>query len=249
VSGLFGNTDCQATGEPDGAEQALLAQWRGQLPPAVFGPMARPPRTDGGGSLRENLRQAQRLLAEAGWAWRDGALRNAQGQAMVLEYLDSNESGARVVTPWMRNLDKLGIGLKFRPVDFALYQQRLQKFDFDITSMAFAGTHSPGQEYADLFGSLAARTEDSGNFSGLAHPAVDALIAAMTRAKTREALLPACRALERVVVHSHVLVPQWSATTHRLAWSPRRLVRPPQMPPYTQAPEAWAIDTWWSAAP
>jgi microcin C transport system substrate-binding protein len=99
--------------------------------------MTVPPRTDGDSSLRANLRRAQQLLKEAGWEVRDGALRNAKGQAMVLEYMDSNEGGVRtVVTPWMRSLEKLGITLRFRSVDFALYQQRLQKFDFDITSMA-----------------------------------------------------------------------------------------------------------------
>jgi microcin C transport system substrate-binding protein len=246
VNGLFGNTDCQATGEPSAAELALLSRWRGQVPDAVFGPMAQPPRTDGGGSLRANLLQAKQLLAQAGWVYRDGALRNAQGRAMALEYLDSNENGARVVTPWMRNLEKLGIGLRFRPVDFALYQQRLQKFDFDITSMAFGGTHNPGQEYADLFGSKAADTEDSGNFSGLKSPAVDALIRAMTGARTQQELLPACRALDRVVTHSHVLVPQWSAGTHRMAYSVVRLAKPDTMPPYTQNPEVWALDTWWA---
>jgi len=247
VHGLFGQTDCQATGEPTEAEQALLKPWKSTLPPAVWQTMPQPPRTDGDHSLRDNLRQAQKLLTEAGWTYRDGALRNATNQAMVLEYLDSNEAGARVVTPWMRNLEKLGITLKFRPVDFALYQQRLQKFDFDITSMAFPGTHNPGQDYADLFGSQAADTEDSGNFTGMKHPAVDALIQAMTQARNRSELLPACRALERVVVHSHVLVPQWSATTHRLAWSPRHLARPQLMPAHTQTPETWAIETWWSS--
>ena len=245
VHGLFGQTDCQATGEPAEAEQELLKPWKNMLPASVWQSMVQPPRTDGGHSLRNNLRQAQKLLAEAGWTYRDGALRNTSGLPMVLEYLDSNEAGARVVTPWIRNLEKLGITLKFRPVDFALYQQRLQKFDFDITSMAFQGTRNPGQEYADLFGSKAADTEDSGNFSGLKHPAVDALIQAMTQARTYAELLPACRALERVVVNSHVLVPQWSATTHRLAWSPKRLERPKHMPAHTQTPETWAIDTWW----
>jgi hypothetical protein len=134
VNGLFGNTDCAATGEPGAEELALLSPWRSQVPPAVFGPMAKPPRTDGDHSLRGNLLQAKALLADAGWVYRDGALRNAQGQALELEYLDSNENGARVVTPWIRNLEKLGVTLKFRPVDFALYQQRLQKFEFDITS-------------------------------------------------------------------------------------------------------------------
>ncbi|MEY4755609.1 MAG: hypothetical protein RJA34_507, partial [Pseudomonadota bacterium] len=115
VQGLFGNTDCQATGEPSAQELALLAPWRGKINDAVFGPMALAPRTDGSSSLRANLRQAQALLKEAGWEVRDGVLKNSKGQALVIEYLDSNESGARVVTPWARNLEKLGIQLQFRP--------------------------------------------------------------------------------------------------------------------------------------
>jgi microcin C transport system substrate-binding protein len=245
VQDLFGNTDCQASGEPSDAELALLAPWRSQIPEAVFGPMAVPPRTDGDQSLRANLRQAQQLLKDAGWTYRDGALRNTQGEALVLEYLDSAETGVRVVTPWARNLEKIGIQLNFRPVDFALYQQRLQKFDFDITSIAYGGTNNPGQEYADLFGSKAADTEDSGNLAGLKSPAVDALIARMTSAKRQQDLLPACRALDRVVMHSYILVPQWSAGTHRIAYNAWRLAKPDAMPPYAQG-EGWAIDTWWA---
>ena len=245
VQDLFGNTDCQATGEPSEQELALLAPWRSKIPAEVFGAMAVPPRTDDDHSLRANLRQAQQLLKDAGWTYRDGALRNAQGEALELEYLDSAETGVRVVTPWARNLEKIGIQLKFRPVDFALYQQRLQKFDFDITSIAYGGTNNPGQEYADLFGSKAADSEDSGNLAGLKSPAVDALIARMTAAKRQEDLLPACRALDRVVMHSYILVPQWSAGTHRLAYNAWHLAKPPSMPPYAQG-EGWAIDTWWA---
>ncbi len=245
VNGLFGNTDCQASGVPSAQELALLAPWRKQLPPEVFGPMTLPPRTDAPSSLRANLRQAQALLKAAGWEVHDGQLRNAQGKAFEIEYLDSNESSARVVTPWARNLEKLGITLKFRPVDFALYQQRLQKFEFDITSLAYGGTHNPGQEYADLFGSKAADQEDSGNLSGLKNPAVDVLISTMTRANTKADLLPACRALERVIAHSHLLIPQWSAPTHRMVFNDWRLAQPASMPPYAQG-ESWAIDTWWA---
>ena len=244
VNGLFGNTDCQATGLPSAQEQALLAPWEGQVPAAVFGPMARPPRTDGDSSLRANLRRARDLLAQAGWTIQEGVLRNAQGQVFVIDYLDSNEAGARVVTPWARSLEKLGIRLNYRAVDYALYQQRLQRFDFDITTIAYGGTHSPGQEYADLFGSKAAVTEDSGNLTGISSPAVDALIAQMVAAKNKAEFLPACRALERVIVHSHVLVPQWSAPTHRMAYNQQRLARPEQMPPYATG-EAWALFTWW----
>jgi microcin C transport system substrate-binding protein len=245
VNGLFGNTECAATGEPDATERALLEPWRQQVPPAVFGPMAVPPRTDGDASLRANLRRAKGLLAEAGWTIQNGVLKNAQGQTMVLEYLDSNEAGARVVTPWIRNLEKLGITLRYRAVDFALFQQRIQTFDFDLMSIAFQGTHNPGQEYADMFGSEAAKTPDSGNYAGVSSPAVDALIARMTGARTKAELLPACRALERVIAHSHYLVPQWTAGTHRMAYNQKRLARPDVVPPYFQG-EAWAIDTWWA---
>jgi microcin C transport system substrate-binding protein len=245
VQGLFGNTDCQASGLPDDKERALLEPLRAQVPDATFGSVATAPRTDGSSSLRDNLRQAQKLLKDAGWEYRDGALRNAQGDPFVLEYLDSNEGGARVVTPWARNLEKIGVTLQFRPVDFALYQQRLQKFEFDITSLAYQGTHNPGQEFADLFGSKAADQEDSGNHSGVKNPAVDALITRITSAKSKAELLPACRALDRVIGHLHLLVPQWSAGTHRVAYNAWRLDKPDTMPPYATG-EGWAIDTWWA---
>jgi microcin C transport system substrate-binding protein len=245
VQGMFGNTQCQASGLPDARELALLEPWAKQLPAAVFGPMAVAPRTDGSNSLRENLRQAQALLKAAGWQYREGALRNAANEVLELEYLDSNEAGARVVTPWARNLEKIGVKLVFRPVDYALYQQRLQKFEFDITSLAYQGTHNPGQELADLFGSKAADQEDSGNHSGIKSPAVDALIVKITSAKTQAELLPACRALDRVIGHSYLLVPQWSAGTHRMAYNAWHLNRPAQVPPYAQG-ETWAIDTWWT---
>ena len=245
VQGLFGNTDCSADGVPSAAEEALLAPWRTKLPATVFGPAYRPPRTDGSDSLRGNLRQAQALLREAGWTVKDGALRDAKGEAMVLEYLDSQETGARVVSPWSRNLAKLGVELNFRPVDFALYQQRLRTFNFDITSLAYGGTHNPGPEYADLFGSKAADTEDSGNMAGVKSPAVDDLIARMVGADSRPEFLAACRSLERVITHSHYLVPQWSSSTHRMVYNAWRLARPETMPPYATG-EDWAIDTWWA---
>ena len=253
VRGLFGNTSCAATGMPSAEELALMEPWRGKIPDAAFGPADEPPRTDrphdpAVGGLRENLRRAQKLLADAGWTVQNGTLRNAQGQPFVLEYLDSNEGGARVVTPWMRNLEKLGITLRFRPVDFALYQQRLQKFDFDVTTIAYAGTANPGQEYADLFGSQAADTEDSGNLAGVKSPAVDALLDRMVSAKTKPDYLAACRALERVITHSHVFIPQWFSGTHRMAYNAWRLERPKVTPPYFRG-ETWAIDTWWAIVP
>lgn len=245
VEGLFGNTDCKSTGTPPPEELALLEPWRGKVPQAVFGPAYVAPRTDGESTLRGNLRRARELLQEAGWEVRDGALRNAKGEPMVLEYLDSQETGARVVTPWMRNLEKLGVQLKFRPVDFALYQQRLQKKEFEVISLNIPGTHTPGQEYFDLFGSKSADIEDSGNYTGIKSAAIDDLLRRMTSARTRAEFLPACRALERVIMHSHILIPQWTAPTHRMVYNAWRLQPSGTMPPYATG-EGWIIDTWWA---
>jgi microcin C transport system substrate-binding protein len=245
VQGLFGNTDCQATGLPDAQQLALMEPWRGQIPDAAFGAMAVAPRTDGENSLRGNLRQAQALLKEAGWEVRDGALRNGKNQVLELEMLDSNDGGARQVGPWARNLEKIGVKLNFRAADFSLYQQRLQKFDFDMVTIAYAGTNSPGQEFTDLFGSKAADQEDSGNHSGIKSAAVDAIVAHMVSAKSKDELQPACRALDRVIAHSHILIPQWSSSTHRMVYNAQRLAKPDTVPPYF-AGESWAIETWWA---
>ena len=198
--------------------------------------------------LRDNLRRAQGLLQQAGWTYRDGALRNAKGDPLVLEYLDSSEGKLSTFASWARNLEKLGITLKFRSVDFALYLQRLQKFDFDLVTLAVPGTNTPGKDYADLFGSKAADTEDSGNMAGVKSPAVDALINAMVGAKTRSAMLAACRSLDRVIAHGHYLIPQYTSVKHRVAYNAWHLVEPATMPPYAQA-EGWAIDTWWARLP
>lgn len=249
VHGLFGNTACAARGEPSAAEHALLDPFGNELPPGTLGPMIEPPRTDGDHSLRANLRKAQQLLEEAGWAVdKDGVLRNAQGQPLVLEYLDSSESGVKVVTPWMRNLEKLGIQLKVRMVDYALYQQRLDKYDYDIISLNIPGTPNPGQEYAEFFGSAAADQEGSFNFVGLKSPAVDAVIKAMVGAKSEDGMLAACRALERIVVHGHYLIPQWTSPTHRMVYNAWRVAYPDVIPPYSPG-ELWAVYVWWARMP
>ena len=250
VRGLFGNTSCAATGTPSSGEMALLEPWRGKIPDAAFGPAYEPPRTDRPqdatvGGLRENLRRAQQLLADAGWTIQNGQLRNAQGQPFVLEYLDSSEGRAATVSPLIRNLAKIGVQLKYRQVDFALLQQRWQKFDFDITSLNYQGTASPGQDYVEIFGSRAADTEDSGNLAGVKSPAVDAILDRMVAAKTKDDYLAACHALERLITHSHVFIPQWYSGTHRMAYNAWRLQKPEVTPPYFRG-EAWAIDAWWA---
>lgn len=245
VQGLFGSTDCAAAGMPSEAELGLLKPWEKELPAAVFGPMAVAPRTDGGNSLRGNLKQAQALLKAAGWTVRNGVLTNAQGTPFELEYLASDDGGVRTTMPWVRNLEKLGVKMDVRVVDFALYQEKLRNFEFDVISLAFGGTHTPGAEYAELFGSEAAKLPDSANYFGVSSPALDDMLKHLVAADSRADFLTACRALERVVAHSHLMVPQWSGNSHRIVFNQKRLAYKEPMPVFAEG-EDWVLSTWWS---
>ena len=253
VKGVFGNTACEANGVPSPQETALLEPHRATLPPEVFGTMAVPPRTDGKASLRDNLLKARALLTEAGWTYRDGALRNAKGEAFVIEFLDSTEArGATTTAAWRRALEKLGIEFRLREVDFALWQQRLEANTFEMLSISFPGTHFPGSDYADLFGSKSADVPGSGNYSGIKDPAIDALVARLTVAETEQDFLGTCRALDRVIAHGHYLIPAWTSRARRIAFSDWKLARPAMIPPYP--PEGvpymdWFMTTWWARNP
>jgi microcin C transport system substrate-binding protein len=249
INGLFGNTDCHATGLPDEAQMKLLEPWRSKIPTAAFGPMTQPPNSSAKepdpAELRDNLKRAVALLKQAGWEIRDGVMKNAKGEALVLEFLDSSEGGLRSHASLFRNLKRIGVEIKPRIVDFALYQTRLQTFDYDIIVIAFPGTQNPGQEYAEIFGSKEADAAGGQNYPGLKNPAVDDLISKMIAAQTKAELLPACRALERVIAHSHVLIPQWTSSQHNLAYAGKKLSFKEPMPPYAKA-DSWLIDTWWA---
>lgn len=253
VKGIFGNTACEASGLPSAPELALLEPYRAQLPADVFGPMAVPPRTDGENSLRGNLRKAQALLQEAGWTLRDGALRNAKGEAFTLELLDSTESrSTTTLASWQRALEKLGIQLKFRSVDFALYQERLDSFSFEMVGISFPGTHFPGADYLDFFGSKAAATPGTMNVSGIKSPAIDAILGRITAAENKDEFLTACRALDRVVAHGHYMIPAWTSSESRVAYNTWSLERPAVVPPHP--PEGvpymdWPMTVWWARMP
>ncbi|PUE28191.1 ABC transporter substrate-binding protein [Limnohabitans sp. JirII-29] len=250
VRGYFVASDFEATGLPDAAELALLTPLRAQLAPEVFSaPVPMPPRTEidpaSGQTLRDHLRQAKALLAQAGWTYREGALRNAQGEPFTLEFLDNSGAMGRVVTPFAKNLEKLGFVVNYKVIDFAVLQKRLDVFDFEIISNRNVGSESPGTELMERFGSKAAGTEGSGNFMGIQDSAVDALLEKVISSKTRPQLITAVRALDRVLRHGHYAVPHWYGGVHRVAWRNGRFEQPAVTPRYYQ-PEAWAVSTWWA---
>ena len=247
VNGYFPNSEFHAEGLPKPDELALLEPLRAQLQPEVFGMVPVPPGTTPPGSLRANLRQAQALLREAGWTYRDGALRNRQGEAFTMEFLNDQPSLVRVVGPFQKTLEKLGITMTYRLVDFSLGKQKMDAFDFDITTLRLPGSTAPGSELLELFGSKAAATPGSSNAWGIADPAVDALLQKVVAATTRPELGAAMRSLDRVLTHGHYSVPQYYGDAFLIGYRPRSFVLPVTVPPYYQ-PDIWAMATWWASA-
>lgn len=246
VQGWFPNSEFHAEGLPGPDELALMEPLRSKLRPEVFGPALVSPSTAPPGSLRENLRQAQRLLAEAGWTYRDGALRNAKGEPFTIELLNDQPSLIRVITPLQGSLRKLGIEMSFRTVDFSLSQQRMDSFDFEMTTIRLPGTSAPGGELIERFGSEAAKTNGSSNIWGIADPGVDAIVAKVVAATTRPELTTAMRVLDRVLSHGHYSIPQYFGGPFLIGYWPKRFVLPDTIPPYYDA-GTWAASTWWAS--
>jgi microcin C transport system substrate-binding protein len=251
VRGYFVGSDFEAKGLPAPDELALLQGLRDKLPPEVFtDPVPLPPQTSldpaSGHTLRDHLRQARDLLAQAGWTYRDGALRNDKGEAFTLEFLDNSGSMGRVVTPYAKNLEKLGFKVNYKVVDFAVLQKRMDVFDFELISNRIGGSEAPGTELLERFGAKAADTEGSSNVIGIKDPAIDALLDKAVAAQTRPQLVAALKALDRVLRHGHYTVPHWYGSVHRVAWRAGRFQRPQVTPRFYQ-PETWITSTWWGS--
>ncbi len=246
VQGYFPNSDFHADGLPGPDELALMEPLRAKLKPEVFGPAPVPASTDPPGSLRENLRKARALLAEAGWTYRDGALRNAKNEAFAIEFLNDQPSLIRVATPLQTALKKLGIEMSFRTVDFSLSQQRMQNYDFDMTSMRLPGNTAPGGELFELFGSKSAETPGSSNYWGIADPAVDAIVGKVVTATTRPELTTALRVLDRVLSAGYYSIPMYYGSAFLVGYRSAGVVLPPTIPPYYDVGD-WALATWWAS--
>ena len=244
VNGYFPNSEFHAEGLPKPDELALLEPLRSKLKTEVFGVAPVAPSTTPPSSLRENLRQAQALLKDAGWTYRDGALRDSKGEAFTMEFLNDQPSLVRIVGPFQKALEKLGITMTYRVVDFSLSKQKMDAFDFEVTTLRLPGSTAPGGELLEIFGSKAAGTPGSSNVWGIADPAVDALLQKVVTAKTRPELSAAMRSLDRVLANGYYSVPQYYGDAFLIGYRPRGFVLPPIVPPYYQA-DTWAMSTWW----
>lgn len=236
----FSNTELASSGLPTGEEREVLEPFRDQLPAALFTQPFTLPETSGDGNIRDNLRHALALFKEAGWELRDRRLVNAaSGEPMHFEILLVSPSFERVVLPYKRNLEKLGIQVDVRTVDSAQYKNRLDDFDFDMVVATFGQSLSPGNEQRDFWGSAQAEHKGSRNIIGIRNPVINALVNQVIAAPDRASLVARTRALDRVLLWNHYLIPNWHIQSFRVAyWN--KFSRPAIQPDYSLG-----FDTWW----
>jgi len=239
---FFDNSELASTDLPDAHELALLEPLRGQIPDAVFTTEYNPPKTDGSGRLRSNLRAASKILDAAGWVIKDGKRINPEtGKPLEFEVLLVSPLFERIVLPFAQNLEKLGVFITVRTVDPSQYQNRLEGFDFDMIVGSWGQSLSPGNEQRDFWGSDSANRSGGRNVVGIKDPAIDTLIEHVIAAKDRAALITAVKALDRVLQWNHFVIPQFHATYDRFAyWD--IFGKPEVIPTRGVQPNAWWIE-------
>ncbi len=238
----FSNSELASSGLPEGEELAILERYRGLVPDEVFTEEYHAPSTDGSGNNRANLREAARLLKEAGWVVKDGRLVNeATAKPFEFEILLVSPAFERVTQPFARNLERLGIEARIRTVDTAQYQNRMDQYDFDVTVESFGQSLSPGNEQRDFWTSASADIPGGRNTIGVKDPAIDELVGLVIEAPDRDSLVARARALDRVLLWGHYVVPNWHIQAYRVAsWN--MFSRPAVTPKYSLGLNTWWID-------
>ena len=246
IQSYFQGLELAATGLPEGQELAILESVRDKVPAEVFTTAYSNPAGGNPEAVRANLREAIRLLKAAGYEIRDRKLVNtANNEAMKVEFLASDPNSERFFLFYKPSLERVGIEVSVRTVDDAQYENRLRQWDFDVITASWGESLSPGNEQRGFWGSAAAEQPGSRNLGGIRNPAIDALIERVIFARNREELVAATRALDRVLLWNHYVVPQWTYGKVRTArWD--RFGRPDPLPKYglSAFPTVW----WWDEA-
>ena len=240
TNSYFENSDMKAEGLPSPAELALLEPFKDKLPKAVFEEPYNSPVSDGSGTDRKLLREAARLLDEAGCKMKDRVRVCPNGEVLEIEFLIYEGTFERVIAPYIKNLQAIGVPASIRRVDSAQYQRRVKAFDFDVVTSRFVMRLTPGNEMRNYWASENANVEGSVNLAGIKDPVVDALLDKVVEAKSRDELVAATRAIDRVLRAGHYWVPQWYKASHHIAyWD--KFSGPETKPKYSRG----APDTWW----
>lgn len=217
TNSYFANSELASRGKISSAERNILKTYKNKLPREVFDNVYQAPVTSGDGTNRENLRRAAALLAESGWELNNGKLVNKDGQEFAFEIVDSSPLFERWVQPFIRNLERLGIKASFRIVDSSQYQNLMNDFNFDMTISVFGQSLTPGNEQRDYWTSTKADHKGSRNIIGIKNPIVDELVEKIIKARDRRELVTLTRALDRVLLWGHYVVPHWNIGHYRVA--------------------------------
>jgi microcin C transport system substrate-binding protein len=246
---IFQNSPMMATGKPDAAELALLEPFRGKVSDEVFGEPYVPPVTDASGQDRRWLRRGAQLLDDAGVVLQNGKRVLADGTPVTIEFLIDEPSFQPHHLPYIRNLGTIGIPATLRVVDPVQYRARVDNFDFDITVERFSLSSTPGDSLRTYLTSQSAATKGSHNLAGIAEPAIDRLVDIIIAAKSREELIVACRALDRVIRAGRYWIPHWYKPSYWIAyWDV--FGWPDKRPRYFRGiPETWWYDQAKAAKP
>ncbi|MDX1529241.1 MAG: extracellular solute-binding protein, partial [Gammaproteobacteria bacterium] len=238
----FSNSELAARGLPEGEELEILERYRGRIPDEVFTVPYQAPSTDGSGWPRENLKKAFELLNSAGWVVKDMELvKEDTGDRFRFEILLVSQAFERIVLPFVRNLRKLGIDARVRLVDSSQYINRLRSFDFDVVIFSWGQSDSPGNEQRNYWSSEAADSPAARNFAGIKDPVIDELIELVIKAPDRESLVARTRALDRVLLHGHYVIPNWHIRVDRiLYWN--KFSRPEVTPKNGTSTDYWWFD-------
>ena len=245
VASYFEGLELASSGLPEGKELEILETMRAKVPPEVFTKPYTNPVNGTPENLRNNLREALRLLKDAGYELRNQKLVDGKtGEPFVVEFLVADPNSERFVLFYKPSLDRLGMTVSVRTVDEAQYIVRQRSWDYDVITAVWGESLSPGNEQRGYWGAAAADQAGSRNLIGIKNEAVDALIERVIFAKDRAELVAATKALDRVLLWNHYVVPQWTYGKQRTArWD--RFRRPETMPQYAAAafPTIW----WWDA--
>ena len=236
----FENSELASSGLPKGRELEILEPFRDRLPAEVFTQAYEPPRTIGQKGTRANLRTALELLRSAGYVIRDGKMVNAEtGKPLAFEILLAQKSFERVALPFKKNLARLGVDVSVRMVDSNQYVQRVREYDYDMITQVLGQSDSPGNEQREYWYSTNVNANGSRNYAGVADPVVDQLVDMVIAAPDRDELVYRVRALDRVLLHSYYVIPQWYLATDRVAYW-KHLKRPSVTPK-----NGVDLNNWW----
>jgi microcin C transport system substrate-binding protein len=238
----FTNSELASSGLPSKEELELLNPLKNDLPKEIFNTPYLLPKTDGSGNIRKQLKIANALLEKAGWIINAGKRIHSKSRAALkFEILLISPSFERVVIPFTKNLNRLGIEANVRVVDTAQYINRLRSFDFDMIIMSIGQSLSPGNEQKNYWHSESAERMGSRNYIGIKNSAIDKLINHLIYAPDRQSLITATHALDRALLWGHYVIPNWHINYYRISyWN--KFSKPEIVPKYGLGFFNWWID-------